>query len=46
MYPSVKEVIAHDDYTLSLVFENGEHGSTRPEACTRFWLVPAYQGLE
>lgn len=26
MYPSVKEVIAHDDYTLSLVFGNGEHG--------------------
>ena len=26
MYPSVKEVIPHDDFTLSLVFENGEHG--------------------
>ena len=26
MYPSVKGVIPHDDYTLSLVFENGEKG--------------------
>jgi hypothetical protein len=26
MYPAVKEVIPHDDYTLSVVFENGEHG--------------------
>jgi hypothetical protein len=26
MYPSVREVIPHDDYTLSLVFENGEKG--------------------
>ena len=26
MYPSVKEVIPRDDYTLSLVFENGEKG--------------------
>jgi len=26
MYPSVKEVIPCDDYTLSLVFENGEKG--------------------
>ena len=26
MYPSIKEVIARDDYTLSLVFENGENG--------------------
>jgi hypothetical protein len=26
MYPSVKEVIPRDDYTLSLIFENGESG--------------------
>jgi hypothetical protein len=26
VYPSIKEVIARDDYTLSLVFENGENG--------------------
>jgi hypothetical protein len=26
MYPSVKQVIPGDDYTLSLVFENGESG--------------------
>ena len=26
MYPSVKEVIPRDSYTLSLVFENGEKG--------------------
>ncbi len=26
MYPSVKEVIPRDDYTLSLLFENGEKG--------------------
>ena len=26
MYPSVKEVIPRDDYTLSVVFENGERG--------------------
>lgn len=27
MYPSVKEVIPHDDFTLSIVFENGESGT-------------------
>jgi len=27
MYPSIKHVIPHDDYTLSLVFENGEQGT-------------------
>ena len=26
MYPSIKEVIPRDDYTLFLVFENGENG--------------------
>jgi hypothetical protein len=26
MYPSVKEVTPHDDFTLSLRFENGEEG--------------------
>jgi hypothetical protein len=26
MYPSVKEVVARDDFTLSVVFENGESG--------------------
>jgi hypothetical protein len=26
MYLSVKEVIPHEDYTLSVVFENGETG--------------------
>lgn len=26
MYPSVKEVIPRPDYTLSVVFENGERG--------------------
>ncbi|MGA7878643.1 MAG: DUF2442 domain-containing protein [Desulfoferrobacter sp.] len=26
MYSSVKELIAHDDYTLSVVFDNGESG--------------------
>jgi len=26
MYPSVKEVRPHEDYTLSIVFENGEKG--------------------
>jgi len=26
MYPSVKEVIPREDYTLFLVFENGEKG--------------------
>jgi hypothetical protein len=26
MYPAVKEVRPHEDYTLSLVFENGEEG--------------------
>lgn len=27
MYPSVKEVVAGNDYVLSIVFDNGEHGS-------------------
>jgi len=26
MYPSVKEVIPGEDYTLSVVFDNGENG--------------------
>ena len=26
MYPSVKEVVPRDDYTLSVSFENGERG--------------------
>jgi hypothetical protein len=26
MYPSVKEVFAREDYTLHVVFENGERG--------------------
>ena len=26
MYPSVKEVVAGEDYLLSLVFDNGENG--------------------
>jgi len=26
MYPSVKEVVPGDDYTLSVVFDNGEIG--------------------
>ena len=26
MYPSVKEVIPREDYTLSVAFENGENG--------------------
>lgn len=27
MYPSVKEVIAGEDYVLTVVFENGESGT-------------------
>jgi len=26
MYPSVSEVVPREDYTLSIVFENGERG--------------------
>ena len=26
MYPSVKKVDAHEDYTLSIVFDNGQNG--------------------
>jgi len=26
MYPAVKEVLPHDDYTLTVVFDNGETG--------------------
>jgi len=26
MYPAVKEVLPHDDYTLAVVFDNGEKG--------------------
>ena len=26
MYPAVKEVLPRDDYTLTVVFENGEKG--------------------
>jgi hypothetical protein len=27
MYPSVSEVVPGDDYTLSIHFDNGEHGT-------------------
>lgn len=27
MYPAVKSVVAGEDYVLSIVFENGEHGT-------------------
>jgi hypothetical protein len=27
MYPSVKKVVAHEDYMLSIEFDNGEHGT-------------------
>jgi hypothetical protein len=26
MYPSIKKVVPHDDYTLSILFDNGEKG--------------------
>lgn len=26
MYPSIKQVVPRDDYVLSIVFDNGEHG--------------------
>jgi hypothetical protein len=26
VYPSVKEVVPHEDYTLSIVFDNGDKG--------------------
>ena len=26
MYPAVKEVFPHDDYTLTVLFDNGEKG--------------------
>jgi hypothetical protein len=27
MYPAVRSVVAGEDYVLSIVFENGEHGT-------------------
>ncbi|MGA7878485.1 MAG: DUF2442 domain-containing protein [Desulfoferrobacter sp.] len=45
MYPSVKEVTPHDDYTLSLVFENGEKGTLDIKPMLHFGVFRRIQDL-
>ena len=46
MYPSVKEVIPHDDYTLSLVFENGEKGVLDMKPVLEFGIFQRIKDLD
>ena len=46
MYPSVKEVISRDDYTLALVFENGESGILDMKPILHFGVFQRIKDLE
>jgi len=46
MYPAVKEVIPHDDYTLSLLFENGESGTLDIKPILGFGLFQRIKNLD
>ena len=46
MYPSVKEVIPLDDYTLSLVFENGESGILDMKPMLHFGVFQRIKDLD
>ncbi len=39
MYPSIKEVVATEDYVLSIVFDNGEHGLLDMKEMLNFGIV-------
>ena len=43
MYPSVKEVTPGDNYTLSVVFDNGEKGHLDMKPVLDFGIFPAGQ---
>ncbi len=45
MYPSVKEVIPHEDYTISVVFDNGESGVLDLKPFLDFGVCPENKGL-
>ncbi|MBM4307320.1 MAG: DUF2442 domain-containing protein [Deltaproteobacteria bacterium] len=46
MYPSVKEVSPRDDYTLSLVFENGEKGVLDMKPILEFGVFQRLKDLD
>jgi hypothetical protein len=46
MYPAVKEVIAHDDYTLSVIFENGERGLLDMKPILNFGVFQRIKDLD
>ena len=45
MYPSVKEVTPHEDYTLLFVFENGESGTLDIKPMLHFGVFRRIQDL-
>jgi len=46
MYPSIKQVIPQDDYTLSLVFENGEKGIFDMKPILNFGIFQRIKDLD
>ena len=46
MYPSVKQVIPRDDFTLSIVFDNGESGTLDMRPILDFGLFQRIKDLE
>ncbi len=46
MYPSVTEVIPRDDYTLSLVFDNGESGILDIKPMLHFGVFQRIRNLD
>ncbi len=46
MYPSVKEVVPRDDYTLFVVFENGENGILDMKPILDFGVFQRIKGYE
>lgn len=46
MYPSIKEVIPRDDYSLYLVFENGEDGVLNMQPMLDFGIFQRIKDLD
>lgn len=46
MYPAVKEVIPGDNYTLSVVFDNGENGRLDMKPILDFGIFQRIKGYD
>ncbi len=46
MYPSVREVVPHNDFTLSVVFDNGENGILDMKPIVGFGVFRRIQDYE